>query len=60
MRDSVNCYYPGPALTSIKLLNLERGWGGAKEREREMRSAWLAQSVEHGTLDPGVMSSSPT
>ena len=30
------------------------------EQEIFLRGAWLAQSVEHVTLDLGVMSSSPT
>jgi len=35
-------------------------WKGIKCLKSEDRDAWLAQSVEHATLDLGVMSSSPT
>lgn len=39
---------------------VNREWKEIKYlRSEEERGAWLAQSVEHVTLDLGVMSSSP-
>lgn len=38
---------------------LDGSWMGPGQND-QARGAWLAQSVEHETLDLGVVSSSPT